>query len=176
MPVLITLNQIRKNKPCKNGWERLFKAQGKTSPDNVPFPITDVLDSNGIDDAHWCLDCLKGYDREKYHYLADIAESVLHVFEKAYPDDMRPRRSIQDMRDFADGKISKKRMNATRNATETILWAAVMDDEWDAAIDAVWATTWDTTWDAATAARRAAEGGGGAERQKQEYMFRKWFG
>jgi hypothetical protein len=59
-----TLNAIREFRPCKDGWEKLLKHLGKTKADDEPLSIVTVLDSNGIDDALWCLRAVKGHDRE----------------------------------------------------------------------------------------------------------------
>jgi hypothetical protein len=39
------------------------------------------------------------------HFAADCAEDVLHIFERKHLNDDRPRRAIQEVRDYADGKI-----------------------------------------------------------------------
>ena len=44
-------------------------------------------------------------DRELRHFAADCAEHVLWLYERDYPDDLRPRNAIQAGRDFADGRI-----------------------------------------------------------------------
>ncbi|MFH1056842.1 MAG: NUDIX hydrolase [Candidatus Micrarchaeota archaeon] len=38
-------------------------------------------------------------------WAADCAESVLHFFEKKHPGDRRPRKAIQAVRDWVEGKI-----------------------------------------------------------------------
>ena len=161
MPVLITLNQIRKNSPCESGWVKLLSGLKKTEADDVPFPISFILDNNGIDDANWCLGCLEGHDREIHSYMADIAESVLHIFEKERPDDMRPRLAIQAKRDYADGKISREEWDAACAAAGDAARDAARDAAGDAARDAACAAAWDAAWD--------------AEQKKQAEMFRKWF-
>ena len=50
-----TLNAIRDHGPCTNGWRKLLRALGKDSADDEPLSIITVLDSNGVDDALWCL-------------------------------------------------------------------------------------------------------------------------
>jgi len=37
------------------GWRLLLRNLGKTMPDGEPLKITTILDSNGLDDAMWCL-------------------------------------------------------------------------------------------------------------------------
>lgn len=50
-----TLNRIREHSPCEEGWAKLLRHLGKTQADDEPFPFVTVLDSNGLDDALWCL-------------------------------------------------------------------------------------------------------------------------
>lgn len=58
MPVMITLNMIRKHYPCEDGWRKVLRGQGKTIADDVPFPIADILTSNDLFDTIWALRCL----------------------------------------------------------------------------------------------------------------------
>ena len=52
--MMITLQQIRDAGPCESGWRKLNKALG--NPDMArEISIGDVVLSNGLDDALWCL-------------------------------------------------------------------------------------------------------------------------
>ncbi len=70
--------------------------------------LMDILKSNGIKDAVWALRCFEY--RNYCLFLADIAESVLPIFEKKYPKDDRPGKAIQAIRDYKDGKITKQNL------------------------------------------------------------------
>ena len=96
-------------------------------------------------------------DRELRHFAADCAEHVLWLYERDYPDDLRPRNAIQAGRDFADGRIGAAAWDAARAAA----WAAAGAAAWDAA----WAAAGAAAWDAARAAA------GAAEKQKQRNTF-----
>jgi len=50
-----TLNRIRACSPCTEGWTKLLSSLGKTKADDEPLSMTDIIDSNGLDDALWCL-------------------------------------------------------------------------------------------------------------------------
>jgi hypothetical protein len=85
----ITLEMIRAKVPCSTGWETLLESKGyKTTLSHRPcrissyeqFEITDVLDSNGILDAVWCLDC---FDRGVYE---PFLKEVTDTFEVETPD------------------------------------------------------------------------------------------
>jgi len=74
-----TLNQIRDNSPCANGWIKLLAHLGKTKADDEPLSIATVLDSNGLDDALWCLRAVEGRDRESRLYAVWCARQVQHL-------------------------------------------------------------------------------------------------
>ena len=94
-------------------------------------------------------------------FAADCVEHVLHIFEKKYPNDNRPRAAIRAARDFAYRKITKSQLTAARDAARDAARAAAWDAARDAARAAAWdaarAAAWDAAWDAAGAAARAAE-------------------
>ena len=73
-----TLNKIRACAPCTSGWTKLLKNLGKTGPDDEPLAITTVLDSNGLDDALWCLRAVDGHQKEMRLFAVDCARSVRH--------------------------------------------------------------------------------------------------
>ena len=50
-----TLAEIRAEGPCREGWEKLLAHLGKTKADDAPLSLLTVLNSNGLDDALWCL-------------------------------------------------------------------------------------------------------------------------
>lgn len=53
--ICTSLNRIRMHSPCSSGWSKLLAYLGKTKADAEPLPLVAVLDSNGLDDALWCL-------------------------------------------------------------------------------------------------------------------------
>lgn len=60
-PIMITLNKIMRENPCRDGVIRLLKMQGKSldyEGDDVEFPMSDILKSNILDDAIWAMRCL----------------------------------------------------------------------------------------------------------------------
>ena len=82
-------------------------------------------------------------------FAADCAEHVLHLFEKKYPKDDRPRKAIEAVRKFAQGEISDEERDAAT--------AAAGDAATAAAGDAAWAAAGAAAWDAAWAARAAEQ-------------------
>lgn len=62
--MLTTLNKIRACGPCHTGWTKLLKNLGKPKADDEPLRIAAILESNGLDDALWCLRAVDGHQRE----------------------------------------------------------------------------------------------------------------
>lgn len=128
-----TLNEIKKHRPCIDGWKKLLASLGKTQADDEPLSFKHILENNGIKDAVWALRVLPLKDQALFR--ADVAEFVLHLFESKYPHDVRPRQAIVAMRLFAHGKISEDDLskasfaacyaaNATDYATNATAYAA----------------------------------------------------
>ncbi len=187
-----TLNAIRKHSPCAGGWEKLLKSLGKTKADDEPLPLVTILDSNGIADAVWCLRALgEEHHRDIRLFNCDIAEGVLHIFEKQCPDDKRPRQAIETARRYALGKATKEELvaagyaawDAADAAARAIARAAATAraaawSVWDAARAAGYAA-----WDAADFSARTAVGAaagaaaaGAVEKKRQAQLFIKYFG
>jgi len=111
-----TLLEIEKYQPCQSSWNKLLKHLGKTEPDDEPIEILDIIEVLGIQDAIWSFRAVDGWKKEKLLFIADCAEHVLHIYEKKYPKDKRPRKAIKATRLFANGKISKEKLKTTAAA------------------------------------------------------------
>ena len=82
-PITVTLDAIRKAYPCEDGWEKLLKSLGKTKADSEPLPLITILESNGVEDAIWCLRCM--HSSELYlggMFAAACAEAALSGMKK----------------------------------------------------------------------------------------------
>lgn len=132
-----TLNKIRQHSPCADGWTKLLRHLGKTKADDEPLSITTILDSNGIEDALWCLQAVEGHDREIRLYAVWCARQVQHLMT-----DPRSLAALDVAERYAKGEATDDELAAA--------WAAAADAAWDAA-DAA-----DAAWDAARAAADAA--------------------
>ena len=137
---ITTLNEIREHSPCRGGWEKLLSHLGKTKADDEPMHLLTILESNGLDDALWCLRA-KSLDRLSRHFQAWCAEQVLHIFEADYPDDARVRDQIAMLRNDHAGV-------SDRAAARYAAWVADRATAWDAARDAARVTAWDAARDA----------------------------
>ena len=152
-----TLNKIRLNSPCASGWEKLLKNLGKTKADDEPLLLTTILESNGIDDALWCLRAVDGHEREMRLFAVKCARSVQHL--------MTDKRSL-DALDVAERYANKLATQTELDAAGAAARAAARAAAWDAAWAAraatraaAWAAAWaarDAARDAARAAARAA--------------------
>ena len=148
-----TLKKIRSFDPCKDGWKKLLKTLGTDDLD-TEVSLLQILDSNGVKDAYWVLRCWNY--KEYCVLLADVAESVLPIFEAEYPEDKRPRLAIEAVRKYASGGISEEELKAVYDAAD----AAVYDA-------------------ARSAANTAARSAGYAEKKqwgKNEQLMREFIG
>jgi len=75
-----TLNDIKSYGPCSQGWRKLLRNLGKTCSDNEPLKITTILDSNGLDDAMWCLRAVD---------LRGLASALNHIDDMFHRDNTR---------------------------------------------------------------------------------------
>ena len=105
-----TLNEIRSFVPCVLGWRRLLTYLDKTKEDDEPLDFMTILAAVGIEDTIWCL---RTQDYRDYClFLADVAESVLSIFEDEYPTDDRPRKAIAAIRAWHLGELTKNGLAA----------------------------------------------------------------
>ena len=69
-------------------------------------------------------------DRTARLFACDCAEHVLHLFEKQYPNDKRPREAIEVARQYANGEATKDELKAARVAARVAARAAAGDAAW----------------------------------------------
>ena len=141
-----TLNKIREFHPCAEGWEKLLRTLGKTKADDEPVPIIQILDSNGLDDALWCLRAVEGHEREIRLYAVWCARQVQHLMT-----DQRSLDALDVAERFANGEATQEELVAARAAAKRAAYAA---DAADAA-EAAWAAHVVDAADAADAAHAA---------------------
>jgi hypothetical protein len=137
--IYTTLARIREHSPCAECWRKLLAHLGKTAADDEPLPLVTVLDSNGLDDALWCLRAEPQHSRLWRLFAVRCARSVQHL--------------MTDPRSIAALDVAER--HASGLATDAEL-AAAWDAARDAARAAARAAAWAAAWDAARAAARAA--------------------
>jgi hypothetical protein len=150
--ITITLEKIEDHTPCKSGWKILLASKGGADADmSAEFPVTDILDSNGLEDTLWVLRCLPEHSNLWRKYAVWCARQVQHL--------MTDRRSI-DALDVAwrhsEGLATDAELESARDAAWDATWDAALDAAWDAARAAARAAAWDASRAAAWAATRAA--------------------
>jgi hypothetical protein len=160
-PIMITLQQIKDQRPCTDGWATVLKSKGGTKADfSAEFPLTDVLESNGLDDTLWCLHCLPEHSRIWRKYAVWCARQVEHLMT-----DQRSRNALKVADLHADGLATDVDLAAASEAARAALAAAseAARAALAAASEAAWAAE-AAAWAAARAAALAAAGAAGAAR------------
>jgi hypothetical protein len=79
---MTTLNEIRSHSPCPEGWTKLLEHLGKTKADDEPLSLLTVLQSNGLDDALWCL-CTEPTPERTRRFALACARRVEHLHPAA---------------------------------------------------------------------------------------------
>src|SRR6056297_2798687 len=147
-----TFREIRSDHPCKDGWSLLCNNILKTDFPEDPkswkecqlseeqldteVSILEILESNGVEDAFWALQTQEY--RDYCLILADVAESVLHIWEERYPNDNQPRLAVSTIRKWYSGEATDKEL---RNAASAVAGAAAGASAYaaNAAADAAYA-------------------------------------
>jgi len=155
-----TLNKIRAHSPCTSGWAQLLAHLGKTKADNEPLSIITILESNGLDDALWCLRAVEGHDREIRLLAVQFARAAQHL-----NPDPRVSACLDVVEKFAQGEAPAAARAAARDAAgaaSAAAWAASGAAS-GAARPAAWAASGAAAEAAAgAAAMAAAEAAAGA--------------
>ena len=179
-----TLNKIRDQDPCTGGWKKLLQHLGKTTADDESLPLLAVLNSNGLEDALWCLRAVEGSEKEIRLFAVWCARQVQHLLT-----DPRSIAALEAAEKFAYGDATQAELDAAVAAARdaagaaawgaagaaawaasAAAWAASADAwaasaaawaasaaAWDAARDAACDAAWDAAWDAARDAARDAQ-------------------
>lgn len=180
----VSLNSILAYGPCKAGLDA-FKAKfGHLDPD-TPIPLLDCLESNSVPDLIWALRAVHQDIAILVPLIAaDLAESVLHIFEEKLPQDDQPRKAIEAVR---SGDVEKARTAAAYIASAAYdAYVSDISAAYAAAAAAYAAHTYATyvvyTFDAPAAVAAATRtavyahsSANVAERSKQSEILRKYF-
>ena len=139
--IYTTLARIRAHSPCAGGWAKLLSHLGKTKADDAPIGLDEILASNGLDDALWCLRSVPEESRRWRHLAVRFARTVDHLMT-----DHRSLTALDVAERYADGLASDADLDAARAAAWDAA-AAARAAAWDAAR----AAAWDAAWDAQSA-------------------------
>ena len=149
-----TLRILRAAGACQSGYRQLRASLPSPIGQDEPVPLAHILCSNGLRDTLWALDrvhpsCVDERDVIARLFACSCAESVLPIFERAFPGDQRPRHAIAVSRRFALGRATDEELRAVRAAA----WAAL--EAASGATRAAGAAAW-AALEAASGATRAA--------------------
>ena len=158
--ITLSLNEIRVQRPCKSGWETLLKSKQNTHW-NEQFPLSEIIDSNGLDDALWCLRVRPEYSNLWRKYAVWCARQVQHL--------MTDKRSI-DALDVAERHARGLAAEAELAAAWAAALAAALAARAAACaaaraaaeLDAAWGAARGAAWAAALAARATGDAKWGA--------------
>ena len=139
--ITTTLNRIRDNHPCTEGWTKLLAGLGKTKADDEPVAYATILRINGLDDALWCMRAEPQHANLWRMFAVRCARKVEHLMT-----DQRSRDALDVAERHANGQATDEELAAAWDAADAARGAA-----WAAARDAAWATA-DAARDAADAA------------------------
>jgi hypothetical protein len=117
---MMTLQQIRDQSPCSEGWTKLLKSLGKP-PINTVISLGDVAKSNGAADAWWCVRAL---DWNNERVRREVIKALIPSLERAakHTTDKRVEDCIGVLKDWVDGKPAD--LDAAAWAAEAAAWAA----------------------------------------------------
>ena len=149
-----TLNKIRAERPCNDGWTKLLKRLGKIAPDDDTLTLQAILDSNGLDDALWCLRASDASEFEMRRFARLAALEVVHLWDAPLIVLEYLKTGDEEKRDAARDAASAAARDAAFAAARDAVWDAAWD-AWDARAAAS-AAARDVAWDAASAAARDA--------------------
>lgn len=156
-----TLNAIRAKRPCHSGWAKLLRTLNKTPSNDEPISIIQILESNGLDDAIWCLRAVTGHDREIRLFAVWCARQVEHMMT-----DARSKNALNVAERHANGQATYVELDVAKDAA----WAVACHTPNNGANCAAWCATRNDAWDAAHLARRATND---AVRDAQEAELRR---
>lgn len=117
--ITLSLNEIREQSPCKQGWEKLLKSKQNTHW-NEKFPLSDIIDSNGLNDTLWCLRVRPEHSNLWRKYAVWCARQVEHLMT-----DKRSKDALDIAWRHSEGVATDEELAAARDSA----WEA----EWNAA-------------------------------------------
>jgi len=157
----LTLQVIRDHRPCQGGWKALTKSIG--SDLTTELSIGDVVISNGINDALWCLQCLEPRVR-----VAAIMPTVKRA--SVHTDDKRVHDCIADIDKWLAGDDTVDLKAVARAAEAAAGAAAGAARAAEAAARAVARAAAGEAWGAAGTAARAASWAAARKLQRADLL------
>lgn len=148
MTITTTLNRIRAEKPCREGWAQLLQHLDKFWADDEPLRYSTILVSNGLADALWCCRAEPQLNSKWRLYAVWCARQVQDMLA-----DYRSVAAIDTAERYAHGEATREELIAAREAA----WKATQDKQPSPELSAMWAAVGSTTPSGARAASWTAE-------------------
>jgi len=149
--MIITKEFLKEHTACSPGYQWFLEC-GETDHE---FVINKLIDEDYTNWANWCIVRLMTPE-QCVKYAIFSAELVIDNYEQKYPDDDRPRKAIEAVRNYLNNKTEENRENA---------WSAARSAE-NAARSAE-GDAWCAARSAASAAWCAARSAENAERSAE---------
>ena len=142
MKFQVTLKQLRENKACISGYNKVVSSLKGIEFDedkgtyirfkhDDPISLISILETNGLADALWCLRCNdKDWSRDSRLFAVWCARQVQHLMT-----DERSINALNVAENYANGLTASGELAAARDAAR--------DAAWDAARAAARAAAWD---------------------------------
>ena len=111
MTITTTLNRIRLNSPCTEGWQKLLTHLGKSHADDEPLPYATILASNGLNDTIWCMGCEPIYAQTWRLFAVACAREVQHLMK-----DQRSITALDVAELFAHGQATPSELAVAYDA------------------------------------------------------------
>ena len=181
--ITLSLNEIREHSPCKSGWEKLLKSKQNTHWEEQ-FPLSDIINSNGLNDTLWCLRVRPEHSNLWRKYAVWCARQVEHLMT-----DKRSKDALDIAWRHSEGVATDEELTAARDAARHGARHGAGYGAWDAVANSAWAAgyvawvaianaaeraAWDAAMDAADAARDAeGDDAGDAALAAQENKLRE---
>jgi len=120
MKLTTTLNLLRKKGASPASMKMLIGHIGEDYGEDKPINLLTILESNCVNHFFWSMRATEQNFSDVrptlLNIVCDIAESVLHIFESAYPGDGRPRGAIAAARKVAENDTEENRKAAAKSA------------------------------------------------------------
>ena len=120
--ITTTLNRIREQSPCVEGWKKLLAHLDKTQADDEPLPFSTILDAIGLEDTLSCLRAEPQHNREWRLFSVWCARQVQHLMT-----DTRSIAAIDMAERYAHGEATDEELRVSEVAAwDAALLAAAM--------------------------------------------------
>lgn len=155
MMLYTTLNAIKKKSPCESGWKKLLTFLGKTKSDNEMLSFQTIIESNGFDDALWCLRAPKDNDREIILFAVWCARQVEYLdksgvskrtndVSERFANKNASKDDLYYVRDAAWYAARHTTSCAARHTTSCAAWIALSKAAWAASSNSPQCAAWIT--------------------------------